>query len=168
MASRPARVIALCPAVFPKEGTRGVIPYSCLAAASIFPGQDTRPHSPKLAGLALSGIKLIGGQGLDQGILTTPMLHHCVRSDCRHVSPFPAWSLILVTSGRRLHGCEIGYAENITSSVVWKSNFKHLSRRQIRFVSLRLQCSSCAPVDRSANVHLFAQAQRIQLRTRYL
>lgn len=43
------------------------------------PFQDTRPHSPKLAALALLGIKLVGGEGLDQGVLTTPMLHHCVR-----------------------------------------------------------------------------------------
>lgn len=41
--------------------------------------QDTRPHSPKLAALALLGIRAVGGEGLDQGILTTPMLHHCVR-----------------------------------------------------------------------------------------
>ncbi|CAN0417438.1 unnamed protein product [Hapterophycus canaliculatus] len=55
---------------------QGAVP---LRSCPFHPSQDTRVHSPKLAALVLLGIKLVGGEGLDQGVLTTPMLHHCVR-----------------------------------------------------------------------------------------
>ena len=55
--------------------------------------RDTRPHSARLASLALEGAVRIGGKGEDCGLLTTPQLHHIVRHDNgtsaggRHVGP---------------------------------------------------------------------------------
>eukprot|EP00904_Undaria_pinnatifida_P011484 jgi/Undpi1/7466/HiC_scaffold_22.g09939.m1 len=57
----------------------------------VYVAKDTRPHSPKLAALALHGIKLVGGEGLDQGVLTTPMLHHCVRMSNEEAGSGPFW-----------------------------------------------------------------------------
>lgn len=42
-------------------------------------GRDTRPHSERLARLALEGIELVGGTAVDCGLLTTPQLHHIIR-----------------------------------------------------------------------------------------
>jgi phosphoacetylglucosamine mutase len=41
--------------------------------------RDTRPHSARLAALALEGVAHAGGGGEDFGLLTTPQLHHIVR-----------------------------------------------------------------------------------------
>jgi len=46
----------------------------------IFMGRDTRAHSEKLSDLAAAGVKALGGSIRDLGVVTTPILHHCVRS----------------------------------------------------------------------------------------
>ena len=43
-------------------------------------GRDTRPHSARLSALALAGVAALGGRSEDVGVVTTPQLHHCVRS----------------------------------------------------------------------------------------
>ena len=42
-------------------------------------GRDTRPHSERLAGIAIEGVDSLGGEAVDCGVLTTPQLHHLVR-----------------------------------------------------------------------------------------
>ena len=42
-------------------------------------GRDTRPHSERLAAIAMEGIDKVGGIAEDCGVLTTPQLHHLVR-----------------------------------------------------------------------------------------
>ncbi|GBG33793.1 Phosphoacetylglucosamine mutase [Hondaea fermentalgiana] len=46
----------------------------------VFVGWDTRTHSPRLADLAAQGIESVGGAAERIGVVTTPILHHCVRS----------------------------------------------------------------------------------------
>ena len=75
----------------------------------VYVARDTRPHSPKLAALALLGIKLVGGVGKDQGILTTPMLHHCVRMANGEAGSGPFW-------GKPEWCGENGYYKMLTSS----------------------------------------------------
>ncbi|CAM9771735.1 unnamed protein product [Ascophyllum nodosum] len=58
---------------------------------TVYVAKDTRSHSPKLAALALQGVKLLGGEGLDQGVLTTPMLHHIVRMANGEAGSGPFW-----------------------------------------------------------------------------
>lgn len=48
--------------------------------ATVFIGRDTRPHSEHLCKIAIQGIESIGATVIDIGIVTTPQLHHCVRS----------------------------------------------------------------------------------------
>ncbi len=50
-------------------------------ALKVFIGRDTRPHSPRLSMLAIKGAEsLFGIQATNIGVVTTPQLHHCVRS----------------------------------------------------------------------------------------
>ncbi|KAJ4431489.1 hypothetical protein ANN_20087 [Periplaneta americana] len=46
--------------------------------ALVVVGQDTRPSSMGLAQAALIGIKALGGEAKDYGVVTTPMLHYFV------------------------------------------------------------------------------------------
>jgi len=48
--------------------------------AKVVIGRDTRPHSLHLASLAIEGVKSLRGIAEDVGVVTTPQLHHCVRS----------------------------------------------------------------------------------------
>ncbi|CAM9385398.1 unnamed protein product [Scytosiphon promiscuus] len=75
----------------------------------VYVAKDTRAHSPKLAALVLLGIKLVGGDGLDQGVLTTPMLHHCVRMANGEAGSGPFW-------GREEWRGEEGYYKMLSSS----------------------------------------------------
>ena len=49
-------------------------------AATVLLGRDTRPHSERLAAIAVEGVELVGGVAADEGLLTTPQLHHLVRT----------------------------------------------------------------------------------------
>ncbi|CAB1103506.1 unnamed protein product [Ectocarpus sp. CCAP 1310/34] len=75
----------------------------------VYVAKDTRPHSPKLAALALLGISLVGGEGLDQGVMTTPMLHHCVRMANGEAGSGPFW-------GKEEWRGEEGYYKMLASS----------------------------------------------------
>jgi phosphoacetylglucosamine mutase len=41
-------------------------------------GYDTRSHSPPLSELAIQAIRALGGQVINHGVATTPLLHHAV------------------------------------------------------------------------------------------
>mmetsp|Transcript_18369 Transcript_18369/g.32518 ORF Transcript_18369/g.32518 Transcript_18369/m.32518 type:complete len:565 (+) Transcript_18369:195-1889(+) len=53
---------------------------SALLGSKVVIGRDTRPHSERLASLAIKGVEALGGTVLDIGVVTTPQLHHVVRS----------------------------------------------------------------------------------------
>ncbi|XP_014242302.1 phosphoacetylglucosamine mutase [Cimex lectularius] len=46
----------------------------------VFVGQDTRPSSSRLADAAIAGAKAYNGQVVDQGIVSTPLLHYLVNT----------------------------------------------------------------------------------------
>ncbi|GFG37410.1 hypothetical protein Cfor_04283 [Coptotermes formosanus] len=46
--------------------------------ALVVVGQDTRPSSPDLAQAAITGVRVLGGEVKDYGVVTTPMLHYFV------------------------------------------------------------------------------------------
>eukprot|EP00512_Aurantiochytrium_limacinum_P003136 CAMPEP_0171502158 /NCGR_PEP_ID=MMETSP0958-20121227/10006_1 /TAXON_ID=87120 /ORGANISM="Aurantiochytrium limacinum, Strain ATCCMYA-1381" /LENGTH=558 /DNA_ID=CAMNT_0012037149 /DNA_START=119 /DNA_END=1795 /DNA_ORIENTATION=- len=46
----------------------------------VYIGWDTRRHSQRLADIAAQGVEAIGGRLERIGVVTTPILHHCVRS----------------------------------------------------------------------------------------
>uniref|UniRef100_A0A7S2WU77 Phosphoacetylglucosamine mutase n=1 Tax=Mucochytrium quahogii TaxID=96639 RepID=A0A7S2WU77_9STRA len=48
--------------------------------AVVYVGRDTRPHSARLSNIAIQGIEAVNGKHVDVGVVTTPQLHHCVRS----------------------------------------------------------------------------------------
>ncbi|XP_073963609.1 phosphoglucomutase 3-like protein nst [Choristoneura fumiferana] len=50
--------------------------------ASVFIGMDTRYTSPRLAAAAVHGVMALKGTAKEFGIVTTPILHYCVR--CRN------------------------------------------------------------------------------------
>ncbi|XP_049880653.1 phosphoacetylglucosamine mutase [Pectinophora gossypiella] len=50
--------------------------------ASVFIGMDTRYTSPRLAAAAVHGVMALKGTAREFGIVTTPMLHYCVK--CRN------------------------------------------------------------------------------------
>lgn len=52
--------------------------------ALVLVGRDTRPSSPDLAQAAITGIRVLGGEVKDYGVVTTPMLHYfvaCINTD---------------------------------------------------------------------------------------
>lgn len=55
--------------------------YSSLQNKSglVFVARDTRPSSESLSAAAISGIKALGGEYHDYGLLTTPQLHFIIR-----------------------------------------------------------------------------------------
>ncbi|KAI5645642.1 phosphoglucomutase/phosphomannomutase, alpha/beta/alpha domain I domain-containing protein [Phthorimaea operculella] len=54
--------------------------------ASVFIGMDTRYTSPRLAAAAVHGVMALKGTAKEFGIVTTPMLHYCVK--CRNDSSY--------------------------------------------------------------------------------
>eukprot|EP01043_Picozoa_sp_COSAG02_P063840 COSAG02_NODE_9160_length_2306_cov_1.932941_1_plen_551_part_00 len=48
-------------------------------AAEVYVGMDTRPTSPHLTSLVVTGVEALGGRAHNYGLLTTPELHHFVR-----------------------------------------------------------------------------------------
>jgi len=49
------------------------------AGALVVLGRDTRPSSPGAAALVARGVRAAGALVADEGVATTPQLHHCVR-----------------------------------------------------------------------------------------
>ncbi len=50
------------------------------ARCAVVLARDTRPHSARLAALAAAGAAAVGVPVVDEGVATTPQLHHCVRT----------------------------------------------------------------------------------------
>ena len=60
-------------------GKRKLEDGALLGGGRVLVARDTRPHSARLASLALDGVKHLGAHGDDFGLMTTPQLHHIVR-----------------------------------------------------------------------------------------
>jgi phosphoacetylglucosamine mutase len=66
-------VVSWIEALAEKEG------FALGGAAEVYVGMDTRPTSPHLTALVVTGVEALGGTVHNYGLLTTPQLHHCVR-----------------------------------------------------------------------------------------
>ncbi|RWS28426.1 phosphoacetylglucosamine mutase-like protein [Leptotrombidium deliense] len=52
--------------------------FSAIEKGLVFVARDTRKSSEQLAGAAIDGVRAVGGEAVDFGLLTTPQLHFIV------------------------------------------------------------------------------------------
>lgn len=91
-------------------------------------GRDTREHSPALASLLTRTLSALGAVVVDHGVVTTPMLHHCVRHANPHHLPMSIPQRVEATGYYRLL---------VDSYLALLHSSRHRQRRRI----LRLDCA---------------------------
>ena len=86
-------VVAALRAIAREEGVPQALTSLFPVKGRVFFGRDTRPHSPKLADLAMRGAEAMGCVVVDLGVVSTPQLHHVVysvnRGDARWAAVLP-------------------------------------------------------------------------------
>ena len=68
-------------------GRHGAVRGAKLPRMVVHVGRDTRSHSPELASLVVRAARAIGATVVDHGVVSTPMLHHCVMHANGHLLP---------------------------------------------------------------------------------
>jgi len=80
----------------------------------IFVGRDTRLSSPALSKLVIDGAKSLGGEVVDFGLLTTPMLHFAVNKANLGITDYDYFQIL---SQSFMQALQLKYNKNDTKSI---------------------------------------------------